>query len=50
MKMTVKVKRFNLVHLLERMVSRWAFDQFSNTIWTLRWRCLTGWRLTAWII
>ena len=28
------------------MVSRWAFDQFSNTVWTLQWRCLTGWRLT----
>ena len=28
------------------MVSRWAFDQFSNTVWTLQWRCLTGWRFT----
>ena len=26
------------------MVSRWALDQFSNTVWTLQWRCLTGWR------
>ena len=25
------------------MVSRWDFDQFSNTVWTHQWRCLTGW-------
>ena len=24
---------------LKRMVSRWAFDQFSNTVWTLQWHC-----------
>jgi len=26
------------------MVSRWAFDQFSNTVWTPQRHCLTGWR------
>ena len=30
----------------KRMVSRWAFDQSSNTVQTLQWPCLTGWRFT----
>ena len=33
--------------LRKGMVSRWAFDQFSSTVWTPQWRCLTGWRQTV---
>ena len=36
----------NCFKKVKRMVSRWALDQFSNTVWTLQWRCLTRWRFT----